>query len=156
MGTPLIQRATAEDAAPLTALMHASRAYQGAYAPMIEGYRVTAAYIARHEVYKAVDPDDGDRLLGFYALVLDPLVLDPPELDLAFVADAAQGRGVGRLLMDHMKERARSAGLRAVRVVSNPPAEGFYRSVGAVRTGTVPPKPPRITWERPELSFDLA
>ncbi|MCF3104478.1 GNAT family N-acetyltransferase [Streptomyces roseoverticillatus] len=116
---------------------------------MVEDYEVTAEYVAAHDVFVA-EGEDG-RLLGFYALLLGP----PAELDLMFVADTAQGLGVGRRLAAHMKERARAAGLPAVRVVSHPPSEGFYRSVGAVRVGTVPAALPRITWERPELVFAL-
>jgi len=146
--TTTITRARPEDAERLTALMRASSAYRGRYASILEGYRVTARYLARHRVFTAVD--GAGRLLGFYALVTDP-----PELDLAFVADDAQGRGVGRLLVGHMLGEARRAGLGAVRVVSHPPAEEFYRRLGAERTGTVAPSPPRVTWERPELRFVL-
>ncbi|MEU9504214.1 GNAT family N-acetyltransferase [Streptomyces sp. NPDC048196] len=141
-----IRRATAADAARLTALVRSSGAYRGRYAPIITGYRVTADYLARHEVFLAADAND--RLLGFYALVLDP-----PELDLAFVADEAQGLGIGRRLLAHMLRRAAQARLPEVRVVSHPPAEDFYRRLGAQRVGTVPPSPPKITWERPELRF---
>lgn len=77
--------------------------------------------------------DAAERLLGFYALILDP-----PELDLAFVADDVQGRGVGRLLMEYMIGQARGAGPGAVRVVAHLSAEDFYRRVGAVRVGTAP------------------
>ncbi|WP_329194875.1 MULTISPECIES: GNAT family N-acetyltransferase [unclassified Streptomyces] len=147
MQSVTIRRALAQDAERLTALVQESGAYSGAYASIISGYRVTADYIARHEVFVAVGPDG--RVLGFYALVLDP-----PELDLAFVADEAQGAGVGRLLVQHMKGRAREAGLSGVRVVAHPPAEEFYRRLGARRVGVVPPTPPRIGWERPELWFD--
>ncbi|GHB38460.1 N-acetyltransferase [Streptomyces cirratus] len=142
-----IRRAAARDAERLTALVQGSRAYSGAYASIVSGYRVTADYIARHEVFAAVGPDG--QVLGFYSLVLDP-----PELDLAFVADDAQGAGVGRLLVRHMTARARDAGLPGVRVVAHPPAEEFYRRLGARRVGVVPPTPPRIGWERPELWFD--
>ncbi|MFD9902981.1 GNAT family N-acetyltransferase [Streptomyces sp. NPDC059063] len=144
-----IRRAAAPDAERLTALIHASAAYQGEYARIIAGYRVEADYIARHAVHLAEDA--AGRLLGFYSLVLDP-----PELDLAFVADDLQGQGIGRLLIDHMLDGAREAGLTGVRVVSNPPAEGFYRSMGAQRVGTVAPAPPKITWERPDLWFTVA
>jgi cytochrome c oxidase subunit 2 len=41
-------------------------------------------------------------------------------------------------------------------VVAHPPAEDFYRRLGAVRVGTVAPVPPKVTWERPELRFALA
>ncbi|MFD7512601.1 GNAT family N-acetyltransferase [Streptomyces sp. NPDC059853] len=143
-----IRRAVAEDAERLTALIRESRACRGEYASVISGYRVDAGYLDRHRVFLAADTSG--HLLGFYALVLEP-----PELDLAFVADEAQGRGVGRLLIAHMTEQAGRAGLTEVRVVSHPPAEGFYRSVGAERVGTVAPTPPEITWERPELRFTL-
>ena len=143
-----IRRAVARDAERLTALVQASGAYRGLYASIISGYRVTADYLARHRVFTAVDA--AGRLLGFYALVLEP-----PELDLAFVADDAQGTGIGRLLVEHMLGQAGRAGLASVRVVSHPPAEGFYRRLGAERVGTVAPSPPKVTWERPELRFTV-
>jgi GNAT superfamily N-acetyltransferase len=141
-----IRRATAGDARRLTRMVRGSRAYRGHWAAMVAGYTVGPAYIETHHVHTAVGPDD--RPLGFYALLESP-----PELDLLFVADAAQGLGLGRRLITHMREEARRAGLGAVRVVSHPPAEGFYRSVGALRTGTVPAAPPAVRWDRPELHF---
>ncbi|CAL9582963.1 hypothetical protein SUDANB37_05094 [Streptomyces sp. enrichment culture] len=90
-----IRRATAQDAARLSSMVQTSGAYRGMYAPMVAGYQVTPDYIRRHEVFAAVDGTD--RLLGFYALILCPA-----ELDLAFVADEAQGAGIGRMLLGHM------------------------------------------------------
>ncbi|MFI9307252.1 GNAT family N-acetyltransferase [Streptomyces triculaminicus] len=144
-----IKRAAAQDAERLTALVQESGAYEGKYASIISGYRVTPDYIAQHRVFVAVDT--AERLLGFYALLLEP-----PELDLAFVADDAQGRGVGRLLVEHMIGQAREAGLADVRVVSHPPAEEFYRRLGAERVGMIAPSPPKVAWERPELRFATA
>ncbi|MFD7283412.1 GNAT family N-acetyltransferase [Streptomyces sp. NPDC059862] len=146
MQSMTIRRAVAQDAERLTRLIQESGAYRGKYGSIISGYRVTADYIARHRVFVAVDAVG--RPLGFYALVLEP-----PELDLAFVADSAQGRGIGRLLIEHMVGQAREAGLTDVRVVSHPPAEEFYRRLGAERVGTVAPSPPKVAWERPELRF---
>ena len=103
---------------------------------------------ARHPVFLAEDP--AGRLLGFSSLFLEP-----PELDLAFVADDAQGMGIGRLLVDHMIGQAREAGLAGVRVVSNPSAEGFYLRMGAERVGTVGPVAPKATWEWPDLWFTV-
>ncbi|MFF7244911.1 GNAT family N-acetyltransferase [Embleya sp. NPDC008237] len=143
-----IKRAGAGDAERLTALVRSSGAYTGMYASIVSDYVVTVEYIARHHVFVAVDATD--RLLGCYALVSEP-----PELDLAFVADDAQGLGVGRLLVEHMLHRARATGLAEVRVVSHPPAEEFYRRMGAERIGTVAPTPPKVTWQRPELRFTL-
>ncbi|MDH6626154.1 GNAT superfamily N-acetyltransferase [Streptomyces sp. LBL] len=148
-GATTIRRAVARDAKRLTRLVRGSRAYEGQYAAMVADYRVGPDYIETHRVFVAVaaDEDDG-RVLGFYSLVLAP-----PELDLLFVTDRAQGRGIGRLLVAHMKSEARAAGLDRVRVVSHPPAEGFYRSVDAVHTGTVSANPPAVVWDRPELEF---
>ncbi|MFE9907427.1 GNAT family N-acetyltransferase [Streptomyces clavifer] len=143
-----IRRAVARDARRLTRLVTASRSYEGPYAPMVAGYRVGPDYIEAHRVFVAVGQDE--RVLGFYALVLSP-----PELDLMFVGDDAQGLGIGRLLISHLREEARRAGLSEVRVVSHPPAEGFYRTVGAERTGTVKACPPAVMWDRPELTLPV-
>ncbi|WP_405483356.1 GNAT family N-acetyltransferase [Streptomyces sp. NBC_00009] len=147
-GTVRVRRATARDAKRLTRLVRTSRAYEAPYASMVAGYRVGPDYIEAHRVFVAAGTDD--LVLGFYALTLVP-----PELDLMFVADAAQGLGIGRLLVAHMKDEARAAGLTSVRVVSHPPAEGFYRSTGAVRTGTAAADPPAVMWDRPELEFPI-
>ncbi len=146
---PLVRRATAGDARRLTRLVRTSRAYEGPYAPMVAGYRVGPDYIEAHRVFVAADRDD-DRVLGFYALTLQP-----PELDLMFVADEAQGLGIGRLLIGHLREEAGRAGLTGIRIVAHPPAEGFYRSVGAEPTGTVRANPPAVLWDRPEFLLPL-
>ncbi|MFE3880426.1 GNAT family N-acetyltransferase [Kitasatospora sp. NPDC059146] len=148
MSETTIRPARPADADRLTALIQASAAYRGAYFAMIDGYAVRPDYIERHEVRMAVDRTD-DRLLGFYGLIHEPA-----ELDLMFVADDAQGLGIGRVLIADMLDRARAAGIAAVKVVSHPPAEGFYLQVGAVRTGTRPPQP-KTPWSQPELRFTV-
>ncbi|MEW2549942.1 GNAT family N-acetyltransferase [Streptomyces sp. NPDC047002] len=148
-----IRRAVARDAKRLTALVGSSRAYEGRYASAVEGYRVGPDYIEAHQVHVATEPAQlpgGGRILGFYALLLTP---PEPELDLMFVADCAQGRGIGRLLARHMQRTARAAGAERVRVVSHPPAEGFYTAMGATRTGTDLAHPPAVPWDRPELTL---
>ncbi|MET8823492.1 GNAT family N-acetyltransferase [Streptomyces rochei] len=150
-GEIVIRRAVARDAKRLTRLVRGSRAYEGPYAAMVSDYRVGPDYIESHQVFVAVDAEDAtDRVLGFYALLLAPA-----ELDLLFVQDGTQGRGIGRLLVDHMKSRARAAGLDRVRVVSHPPAEDFYRAVGALPTGTARANPPAVAWDRPVLEFPI-
>jgi GNAT superfamily N-acetyltransferase len=140
-----VRRAVARDAKRLSRLVTRSRAYEGPYAPMVEGFRVGPDYIETHQVFTAADTATG-QVLGFYSLILSP-----PELDLMFVGDEAQGRGIGRLLVEHLLVQARLAGLTGVRIVSHPPAEDFYRTMGARRTGTVRANPPAVMWDRPEL-----
>ncbi|MEU8541529.1 GNAT family N-acetyltransferase [Streptomyces sp. NPDC048717] len=142
-----LRRATADDSRRLAKLVRTSGAYAGEYASMVDGYQVGGSYVEHHLVYVAVDTQG--RVLGFYALLLDEA-----ELDLAFVADDAQGRGIGRLLMEHMIEQGRAAGLTSIRVVAHPPAEEFYLRTGARRTGTVR-RTGHIHWDRPELRYDL-
>ncbi|MEV0371114.1 GNAT family N-acetyltransferase [Streptomyces sp. NPDC050636] len=147
----LIRRAVVRDGKRLTRLVRNSAAYQGPYAAMVAGYRVGPDYIEANRVFVAVDEADDGRLLGFYSLIVDP-----PELDLMFVADDAQGLGIGRRLIEHLRGEARGAGLDSVRIVSHPPSEGFYRSVGARLTGSVPANPPAVMWARPELALAVA
>lgn len=142
-----IVRATPTQAGALTALMHASSAYQGGYASILDGYEITPAYVETNPTFAATT---GDDVLGFYALLEDP-----PELDVLFVADAAQGLGLGARLVTHMLGEARERGLTGVRVVSHPPALPFYLRMGARRTGTIPANPPKVRWDRPELRFDV-
>ncbi|MGW1597225.1 GNAT family N-acetyltransferase [Streptomyces sp. NPDC002343] len=146
-----IRRAVARDAKRLTRLVRGSGAYTGMYAAAVAGYRVGPDYIEAHRAFVAVGAGEHEgRVLGFYSLVLAP-----PELDLLFVADEVQGRGIGRLLVAHMRSEARAAGLDRVKVVSHLPAEGFYHRAGAVRTGTARANPPAVPWDRPEFEFRI-
>lgn len=142
-----IFRADPAQAGALTALMHASSAYRGEYASILDGYVVTPDYVERNPTFTAMK---GDELLGFYTLLTEP-----PELDILFVADDAQGLGIGARLVKHMLAEAREREIKSVRVVSHPPALPFYVRMGARRTGTIPPNLPKVRWERPELRFDV-
>lgn len=138
----IIRRATAADHGAINEIVQGSSAYQGAYRPMLDGYEVTERQIVGEETWLA---EDGD-VLGFYSLVLG----DQPELDLMFVADAAQGRGVGRVLFDHMRALAKARGAGSVKIVSHPPALNFYRRMGAIEVGLAYPVG-NVTWARPVL-----
>lgn len=141
-----IRRATAADASRLTDLMQSSSAYDGEYARILNGYRVTPEQISRDLIFLA---ETGERLLGFYSLMLS----EEPELDLMFVADETQGTGLGRQLFEHMQKQARERGIPAVRIVSHPPSVGFYLSMGAKMVGLKLPSGTRVTWERPILTM---
>jgi GNAT superfamily N-acetyltransferase len=143
-----IRPALASDAAGLTHLMLRSSAYQGEYAPILEGYRMTPDQIGRDLVFVA---DTRDEPVGFYSLIL----AGEPELDLMFVADAMHGTGLGRLLFEHMRAQAAARGLREIRIVSHPPALGFYERMGAVRVGISPPEG-KASWSRPVLLFPIS
>lgn len=142
-----VRRATTHDAPMLNAIVQRSSAYDGAYRAMIDDYVIAPEQIARDEMHIAEDESD---VLGFYSLLFG----ETPELDLLFVADAAQGRGVGRMLLDHMRALAAGCGVSAVKIVAHPPALGFYRAMGAVEVGWAYPMGP-ATWVRPILMLPI-
>jgi GNAT superfamily N-acetyltransferase len=146
----MIRRARPEDRAALVALMEESNGYEAPAArAMIAEFVPRWRFTEADEVW--LDEEDGE-VLGFHQLI--PHSEGVLELDLFFTANAAQGRGVGRRLFDHMAERATALGAGSVVISSNPQAADFYRRMGSVDIGVSPPVG-AITWERPKFRFDL-
>lgn len=143
LALPLIRRASPKDTQTLTNLMHASAAYTGSYRSILDGYAVTPEQVETDIVYLA---EQNGQIVGFYSLTLE----GDPELDLMFVADGAQGTGLGALLFRHMKTEAKLRGIDTIRIVSHPPSVGFYQRMGATIVGIKPPTT-KATWERPIL-----
>lgn len=73
-------------------------------------------------------------LLGFAAVL--PRDDGDAELDALFVEPDIWRGGIGRALVQHSAALARSLGARALHVVGNPHAEGFYLACGFERVGT--------------------
>lgn len=142
-----IRPAERGDAEALTQLMHQSSAYHGDYASILDGYAITADQIDSDVFYIA---DLQDDIAGFYSLALD----DEPELDLMFVADHAQGSGIGAKLFQHMAAEAKRRGIPSIKIISHPPSVGFYQRMGATIVGTKPPTM-KVTWERPILNLAI-
>ena len=147
----MIRRARPDDRAALVRLMEESNGYEAPAArAMIAEFIPRWTFTEADEVW--LDEEAGEAL-GFHQLIPhSPGVL---ELDLFFTANAAQGRGIGRRLFDHMADRARELGAASVVISSNPQAGDFYRRMGAVDAGVSPPVG-AITWERPKFRLDLA
>jgi len=133
MDSATIRTATAQDARALSDLALRSKAYWGYDHEFLELCRedlaVTAAHIATRDLGIAVD---GERVLGFFMLGESGDVLD-----MLFVDPGAMGRGVGRMLLDEAVRIARTRGIRALLIDSDPFAEGFYLAAGARRIGEV-------------------
>ncbi len=94
-----------------------------------ESLTISPGFVRDNEVYAAVEGGDP---FGFYALVGRGSVL---ELEHLWVAPEFIGRGAGRALLEHAMGRASSLGAEALRIEADPNAEGFYRRMGAERTG---------------------
>jgi GNAT superfamily N-acetyltransferase len=149
-----IRDAQAADAPALTRLVRNSGAYDGTYRVMVAAQLIDAAYLAANPTRVSVD--DREAIVGFASLLVPGRgVAGEAELDFMFVADDRQGRGIGRALMADAVAVAKGMGIGRIHIVSHPPAEPFYRSVGAERVGEVPPAG-RITWSRPLLLLDIS
>lgn len=73
-------------------------------------------------------------IAGFSAIL--PRADGDTELDALFVEPNSQRRGIGRLLIEHCAEVARSSGSKTLHVVGNPHAEKFYLACGFKLAGT--------------------
>lgn len=90
---------------------------------------IAPEYIAANQVFVA---EDGERILGFYSLVMRP---HKAELDHMWVAPEHMGTGVGKELFIHAMQHAAGRNISEVEIVSDPNAEGFYSKMGAYRIG---------------------
>ena len=102
-------------------------------------WRHDEAFLARARQGLTLHPGDVERMIVRVAerdgevVGFSAVDVGEAELDLLFVEPAAIGSGVGgALLRDALAE----CGLDALLIESDPDAEPFYRSHGAVRIGT--------------------
>ncbi|MDJ0727362.1 MAG: GNAT family N-acetyltransferase [Prochloraceae cyanobacterium] len=72
-------------------------------------------------------------IVGFYAL--DRLSNTEMELDALFVAPAYIGKGYGRILINHAKNKAIALGASKIVIQGDPNAKNFYISAGGIITG---------------------
>jgi N-acetylglutamate synthase-like GNAT family acetyltransferase len=148
----VVRDARPGEGAALSALMLRSKAHWGYDDAFMDACRtvlvIPEAQIAAGEVLVA--ERDGD-VVGVAAITDAPPEM---ELDVCFVDPVAIGHGVGRMLVDAAKRRARDAGAHRMRVQSDPNAEQFYVALGAVRVGEAASE---IDARRllPVLRFDL-
>jgi GNAT superfamily N-acetyltransferase len=138
----------------LTNIVRTSSAYDGPYRVMVAPLAIDAAYLAANPTRVCVD--DQDAAVGFASLLLPGRgTAGEAELDYMFVDDRWQRRGIGRTLVSDAIASSRQRGITRIHIVSHPPAEPFYISVGAVRVGQIAPTG-RITWPRPLLQITMA
>ncbi|WP_420125922.1 GNAT family N-acetyltransferase [Longimicrobium sp.] len=131
-----IRPARPGEAAALTAIAHAAKRHWGYPEAWIARWRdaltLAPAYVRDHIVVVAVDA--ADRPCGFYALVIEGA---GATLDHLWVEPESMGRGLGRALLSHARETARTHGAARLEIDSDPHAEAFYRRMGARRIGEV-------------------
>jgi N-acetylglutamate synthase-like GNAT family acetyltransferase len=128
-----IRKATTEDAVALTRIAHDAKRHWGYPEHWIKRWQddltITPDYVVANQVYVAESESD---LLGFYALIMRK---EKAELDHIWVMPAHIGTGVGKALFLHAMHIAAGERVSEVEILSDPNAEGFYRKMGAYRTG---------------------
>ena len=72
--------------------------------------------------------EESGSILGFAAIL--PRSDGDCELEALFVEPETWRQGVGRALVEHCCLAAKVSGARAIHVVGNPHAEGFYKACG--------------------------
>jgi GNAT superfamily N-acetyltransferase len=72
--------------------------------------------------------EEGGEVLGLAAL-------DRMEAKRLYVHPSAQGRGIARLLFEHVENLARSRGLKILSGDASPAAAAFYEKLGFVAEG---------------------
>ena len=129
----IIRKAATEDAGALTRIAHDAKRHWGYPEHWIKHWQddltITPDYIAANRVYLA---ENEAGPLGFYALIMRG---GKAELDHIWVAPASIGTGVGKEMFLHAMQIAAGERVSEVEIVSDPNAEGFYRKMGAHRTG---------------------
>jgi N-acetylglutamate synthase-like GNAT family acetyltransferase len=128
-----IRKASTEDAPVLTTIAHDAKRHWGYPEHWIRHWQdeltISPDFVAGNQVYVA---ESEGELLGFYALIIRQ---DKAELDHLWVAPAHIGTGVGKELFIHAMQSAARRDISAVEISSDPNAEGFYRKMGAHRSG---------------------
>jgi predicted N-acetyltransferase YhbS len=77
--------------------------------------------------------EESGSIMGFAAIL--PRSDGDSELDALFVEPETWRQGVGRALVEHCCLVAKGSGARAIHVVGNPHAEGFYEACGFKQIG---------------------
>ncbi len=126
-------KATPDQASILSDIAIESKGHWGYSRALLDLWRkdlrVEEAYIAKECVRTILV--DGE-LVGFFAINSEDR-----ELDHFWLLSKVIGKGVGKRAFQKVKEDCAELGIDAFTIVSDPNAEGFYLSRGAVRVGEV-------------------
>ena len=149
-----IIQARAEDADALTEIAHAAKRYWRYPESWIAAWRDTLTmrpeFVAGNIGCCAIEED---RIVGFYLLTQED---DGIHLDHLWILPSAMGRGIGRALFEHAAAEAKGLGSNLIRIEADPNAEGFYKRMGAVRTGTSVSQVEGEPRQLPLMEFRLA
>jgi GNAT superfamily N-acetyltransferase len=153
-GRMRIRRAREAEAPFLSQLAQCAKGLWRYASADIERWRpqltICADDVATKPVFVA---DVNDVIVGFYMLVPSPRAW---ELDHLWVLPQFNRRGIGRALLAHASEVARTSGAASIAIDADPHAETFYVACGAIRRSVVSApiasNPDRV---RPQLALNV-
>jgi len=131
-----MRRAGPGDAAALSSLAFRSKASWGYDIEFMKRCRDELTY-AEEDIeaprfrFQVCEVDE--ELVGFY--VLEILSETEAELEGLFVKPALLRKGIGKLLIGHLRTQAGLLGIRSITIQGDPNAEEFYMSIGATPAG---------------------
>jgi N-acetylglutamate synthase-like GNAT family acetyltransferase len=129
----VIRQASPKEAAALTQIAHDAKRHWGYPEDWIQHWHedltISSDFISNNQVYVA---ECESEVVGFYALVVGDR---QAELEHMWVAPKYIGRGVGKELFIHAMQVSAGDNISEVEISADPNAEGFYKRMGARRTG---------------------
>ncbi|MDJ0856790.1 MAG: GNAT family N-acetyltransferase [Desulfobacterales bacterium] len=143
----MIRRALASDAVILTELSFASKRYWGYPDAYFDRWSpeltIDGDYICNNDVFVY---EINRTIVGYYAIVelREDVMVSGVKLvkgfwlEHMFVAPRHIGRGIGRQLFNHLRQRCRARGIDALGILADPNARGFYARMGCEYVGEYP------------------
>ncbi|MFB7157361.1 GNAT family N-acetyltransferase [Lysinibacillus sp. NPDC056232] len=130
----IIRSAKVQDCHLLSHLAYKSKAYWGYTEDFLQqcigDLTVTKEYIEKNQVFVM---ESDNKIVAFYSFTINEM-----KLDALFIAPDYIGKGFGRIIWDHLLNKAKELGISEFTLESEPNAEGFYLKMGAKKTGTTP------------------
>jgi GNAT superfamily N-acetyltransferase len=137
--TVRIRAASRADAAQLTDIAFTAKRHWDYPESWIrlwaDDLRIDADYVTANRVFAAMD---GERIVGWCAVAEQDGEF---WLDYCWVLPEAAGKGTGRRLVTKAIDVAAQLQARALKVIADPNAEGFYRRLGFHLIGRHPSVP---------------
>ncbi|MFG3433140.1 GNAT family N-acetyltransferase [Lysinibacillus fusiformis] len=128
------RRAQVADSIILSNLAYRSKAYWGYTEDFLQKCKekdaltVTKDYIENNSVY-LIESDN--KVIAFYSFAINEQKLDALFLDPDYI-----GKGLGKIIWNHLLNKAKELELREFTIDSDPNAEGFYLKMGALNIGS--------------------
>lgn len=130
------RRAQIADSTILSNLAYKSKAYWGYTEDFIQQCKdkdaltVTKDYLEKNTVYLI---ENDNKVIAFYSFAINEQKLDALFLDPDYI-----GKGIGKIIWNHLLNKAKELELSEFTIDSDPNAEGFYLKMGAKNIGSTP------------------